>query len=106
MTQEASHIPNQDLKLRVKGHLYEIQEVNDDVIGDRQGYPMAERGYQKTLFSVADCSDSDAVNEVAEFIKEKIQESGERPPNRSVRRKARQIVTSKGYPSTSYLNRA
>ena len=36
---------DRDVELRIKGHLYEIQEINDEVIGGQQGWPMAKTGY-------------------------------------------------------------
>jgi len=95
-----------DLELRLKGHLYEIGEANDEVIGGRQGFPRAESGYERTLREVADCADKTALDRVAEYIKREIRETGERPANRKVRRNARQIVTDGGYPASRYLNRA
>jgi len=97
---------DRDLELRIKGHLYEIQQVNDDQLESRQGYPMAEMGYQTTLLNVADCADADAVDEVAQYIKDYIQEYDERPANRKVRRKARSVVSQAGYPANRYLNAA
>jgi len=38
-----------DVELRIKGHLYEIASVNDEVLESRQGIPASERGYRKTL---------------------------------------------------------
>lgn len=99
-------LTDRDLELRIKGHLYEIREVNDEAIGGQQGLPMAESGYRTTLFNVADCADASAIDEVAAHIKTYIQNHNERPPNREVRRHARSIVSEAGYPATSYLNRA
>lgn len=99
-------INNKDLALRVKGHLYEIEQVNDNIIGGQQGWPMAEEGYKTTLLNVADCADKQAVDEVADYIKRYIRDYEDRPANRKVRRKARAIVSDQGYPATSYLNKA
>lgn len=95
-----------DLELRIKGHLREIEEINDRVIGTRQGYPPAEQGYEKTLESVAVKGDQELVDEIAEFIKSHIEAKGERPNNQMVRRKARSVVSKAGYPIDEYLNRA
>jgi hypothetical protein len=93
-------------ELRVKGHIYEIEQVNDEIIGGQQGWPMAESGYLSTLLNVAQCADHEAIDEVADYIKDYIEDKSERPANRKVRRKARSIVTERGYPATRYLNGA
>jgi gamma-glutamyl phosphate reductase len=95
-----------DVELRVKGHLYEISEVNDEVLENRQGYHMSEWGYQKTLDSVLDVAGVDMVDEVVAYIKEYIREHEERPTNNDVRRKARSLVSKAGYPADDYLNAA
>lgn len=100
------NLNDHDAELRIKGHLYEIGEVNEQVIGGEQGLPMAVRGYHSTLANVASCSNNEVVDTVASYIKSYIQQREERPPNRKVRRTARSEVTKAGYPSTSYLNSA
>ena len=95
-----------DVELRVKGHLYEISEVNDEVLDSRQGYHMSEEGYRKTLDSVLDVAGVDMVDEVVAYIKEYIREHEERPTNNDVRRKARSLVSKAGYPADEYLNAA
>jgi hypothetical protein len=40
---------DRNLDLRIKGHLYELGEINDDVLGTRQGFHAAEQGYESTL---------------------------------------------------------
>ncbi|WP_158853983.1 hypothetical protein [Halorhabdus sp. CUG00001] len=97
---------NRDLELRIKGHLYEIGEVNDEVIDSDQGFPNAETGYRRTLESVAECADTNLVDLVAEDIKEQIRAKGERPSNNSVRRNARILVSEEGFVPDNYLNRA
>lgn len=97
---------NRSLELRIKGHLYEIAAVNDEVLDSRQGFPPAERGYWKTLESVADCAGAEMVDEVADTIKEHIQTEGERPENQSVRRDARMLLTGEGIAPDKYLNLA
>lgn len=99
-------INDRDIELRIKGHLYEIQEVNDEYIGSQQGLPMAEAGYKTTLLNVADCADSESIDTVANHIKEFIKDNNERPTNRKIRRYARSVVSKAGYPATSYLNAA
>lgn len=99
-------IPDRDTELRIKGHLYKIRAVNDEVLGSQQGLPMAEKGYETTLRNVADCADVKSVDKVAAYIKQYIQDRESRPPNRKVRRRARQEVSEAGYPPTSYLNAA
>ncbi|SEG66437.1 hypothetical protein SAMN04488133_3103 [Halobellus limi] len=94
------------LELRIKGHLYEIREVNDQVLSSRQGFPMAEKGYQKTLKSVASCSNSELVDRVANNIKEQIRSREERPSNRSIRRDARMLLADEGIVADNYLNAA
>ena len=99
-------INDRDLELRIKGHLYEIRETNHEVIGGEQGYPMAERGYQATLQSVASCASKEALDSVANYIKGEMRRRESRPKNRKVRRTARKLVSEKGYPPDEYLNRA
>ena len=93
-------------ELRIKGHLYEIRQINGEVIGGEQGYPMAEAGYRKTLRNVAHCSNSEAVDEVAQRIKELLKQRRDRPSNRKIRRYARKVVSEEGLPPSAYLNRA
>lgn len=93
-------------ELRMKGHLYEIREMNDEVLGGRQGYPMAEKGYKRTLQEVIDCATVSQMDDVADYVKERIRENEERPPNRKIRKAARRIVSEAGHPASSYLNRA
>lgn len=95
-----------DLELRIHGHLREIALVNDDVIGGRQGFPPAIMGYEKTLQSVATCATVDELDEVAQLIKDRIRDHGERPANQIVRRTARTIVSHAGYPADDFLNAA
>lgn len=104
MAEEVDLDPQIDLI--IKGHLYEIGEINDEILGGRQGYPMSEGGYNQTLREVAECASIDEVHAVAQRIKSHIQRVEERPSNRKVRRAARDIVTEAGYPATRYLNKA
>lgn len=97
---------DRSLELRVKGHLYEIREINDEVLDSQQGFPMAEEGYKKALQSVADCSNSELMDRVANSIKEDIRSSEERPSNRSVRRDARMLLAEEGFVADNYLNTA
>ncbi len=94
------------LELRIKGHLYEIREVNDQVLKSRQGFPMAENGYRKTLQSVASCSNPELVDRVANDIKDQIRSREERPNNRSIRRDARMLLADEGIVADNYLNSA
>jgi len=95
-----------DIELRLKGHLYELRETNDAVLDGRQGYPVAERGYERTLREVTECATTSELDEVAEYIKEYLRQEQERPPNRKVRRVARKKISEAGYPPSPYLNRA
>jgi hypothetical protein len=95
-----------DVELRIKGHLYEISSVNDEVLESRQGYPTSEEGYRKTLDSVLDIAGTDMMDEVAAYIKEYIQKHQERPANQTVRKEARSRVSKAGYPADEYLNAA
>lgn len=95
-----------ELELRIHGHLEEIRQVNNEVIGSRQGLPPAMNGYKKTLNSVAECATADEVDRVAEAIKTQIRDDCERPPNRQLRRSARSIVSQAGYPADGFLNTA
>lgn len=99
-------INDRDLELRIKGHLYEIREMNEEIIGGEQGYPMAEQGYQTTLQSVASCADKEVLDEVADYIRDEMKQHESRPKNRKVRRTARKLVSQEGYPPDGYLNRA
>jgi len=93
-------------ELRLKGHLFEIREANDNAIGGRQGYPMAEVGYKKTLQEVLECASVSEMDEIAEYIKSEIEKKNDRPTNRKVRRTARRVVSEAGFPASAYLNRA
>lgn len=95
-----------DVELRLKGHLYEIRAVNDEVLDSRQGYPSSERGYRETLESVVDVAEPEQMDEMAAFIKEYIEENEDRPANKKVRIEARSRVSNAGYPADEYLNAA
>ena len=95
-----------NLALRIKGHLWEIQQANDDVLGHRQGFPPAITAYKQTLESVGTCATDQEVDQVAAHIKSYIREKGKRRRNREVRRTARQIVSQAGYPADEFLNAA
>lgn len=95
-----------DAELRIKGHLYEISSVNDEVLESRQGYPASEEGYRRTLDSVMEIAGTDMMDEVAAYIKEYIQEHQERPANQTVRKEAQSRVSKAGYPADEYLNAA
>jgi len=97
---------NRDLELRIKGHLYEIGELNDEVLGSRPGYPASEAGYSKTLESVAECADRELVDAVAGHIKDELRANKQRPENRSVRREARRLLVEDGVVPDDYLNTA
>lgn len=94
------------LELRIKGHLYEIATANDEVLETRQGFPMAEEGYLKTLTSVGDCAGAELVDRIAEDIKDHIRTHEERPENQSIRRDARMYLSDEGIVSDRYLNQA
>ena len=68
-----------DVDLRIKGHLYEIASVNDEVLESRQGFPASERGYRKTPESVVAIAGPDLLDEMAAYIEEYIQDRHERP---------------------------
>jgi hypothetical protein len=97
---------DRDLQLRLKGHLWEIREVNDEVFGSRRGFPAAAMGYEKTFESVADVGGRELLDEVASFVKDHIREQEDRPSNNTVRREARSMVSKAGYPPDEYLNAA
>ena len=59
---------DRDVELRIKGHLHEIASVNDEVLESRQGYPMSESAYEKTLKSVAAIAGPDFVDEVQDEL--------------------------------------
>lgn len=94
------------MELRIKGHLYEIDQIDEEVIGNRQGFHSAEDGYRRTLESVADCADTEMVDRIAENIKEHIREREERPPNNSVRQDASQILIDAEFFPDRYLQKA
>ncbi len=77
-------VVNRFLELRIKGHLYEISSIDDEAIESKQGFHLAEEGYRKTLESVADCADTELVDEIAARIKDQIRTDNE-PPNQSIR---------------------
>lgn len=95
-----------DAELRIRGHLHEIKEINDETIGSRQGYPKAESGYKKTLVNTILVANMGVTDEVASHIKGEIRRTGERPPNRKIRRFARSAVSDAGFPANEYLNTA
>jgi len=95
-----------DFELRIKGHLYEIASVNDQVLESRQGFPASEHGYRQTLESVVEIAGQELMDEIAESIKEHIRENKERPANQDIRKKARRRVSKAGYPPDEYLNAA
>lgn len=95
-----------DIEYRIRGHLHEIEEINDEIIGSQQGLPVALKGYQKTLIHVAECAGPDEFDAVADYIKTHIRERVDRPANRKVRREARSVVSAAGEPPDPYLNRA
>jgi len=95
-----------DVELRLKGHLYEIRSVNDEILESRQGYPVAEEGYRKTLESVVAVAGPELMDEMAAFIKEYIKRNEDRPANKAVRTEARSRVSKAGYPADEYLNAA
>lgn len=95
-----------DAELRIRGHLHEIREINDEVIGSRQGLPKAETGYKKTLVNTAAVANIGVADEVASHIKQEIRRTRERPSNRKVRRFARSEVSKAGFPANEYLNTA
>lgn len=97
---------NRDLELRIKGHLYEIRELNDEILGSRQGFPASEAGYSKTLESVAECADGKLVDAVAGHIKDELRTNEQRPKNRSIRREARVLLVEEGVLPDDYLNTA
>lgn len=97
---------NRDAELRVKGHLYELDKLDDEHVDTKQGFHSAEQGYSRTLESVEDCAGIELVDRVAENIKEHIRSEGERPDNKSVRRDARMLLSEEGFVPDEYLNKA
>lgn len=93
-----------EIELRIHGHLREIRLANDDIIGHGQGLHPAMVGYERTLNSVAECATESEIDEIAEYIKGRIRENGDRPTNRTIRRTARSIISRAGYPADEYLN--
>jgi RNA polymerase-interacting CarD/CdnL/TRCF family regulator len=90
-------------ELRIKGHLYEIRELNDEVIESRQGLPSSLKGYQKTLESVARSGTVDELDTVADVIKKSMREQESRPKNKSVREAARDILADEEILPEDYL---
>jgi hypothetical protein len=97
---------DRDAELRLKGHLYEIASVNDEVLGSDQGFPASESGYRRTLESVVDIAGTDLMDEMAAYIKDYMEAERERPANQDVRKEARSRVSKAGYPADEYLNAA
>lgn len=94
------------MDLRIKGHLYEILTINDEIIESRQGMHYSERGYRKSLQSVGECAGAEMIDEVAESIKDHIKQEQERPKNRNVRKRARIRLSEEGIVTDDYLNQA
>ena len=103
-SQQGEIAMDRGLELRIKGHLYEIEKLNDDVIESRQGLPMALKGYEKTLQAVAEDATTEHMDEVAEGIKEHIRRNEDRPKNRQIRRDARKSISEDGHVPGKYLN--
>jgi hypothetical protein len=97
---------DRDTELRVKGHLYELDKLDDEYLDTKQGFHSAEQGYAKTLESVAQCAGTEMVDLVADKVKEHIRSEGERPDNKSVRRDARMLLSEEGFVADEYLNRS
>ena len=97
---------NRDAELRVKGHLYELDKLDDEHLDTKQGFRSAEQGYSRTLESVADCAGTEMVDLVAENIKNHIRSEGERLDNKSVRQDARMLLSEEGFVADEYLNKA
>jgi len=97
---------DRDLELRLKGHLYEINTANDEVIESRQGMHSSAEGYRKSLESVAECAGPEMVDEIAGYIKEHIEKGKGRPENRKVRKRARIRLSRAGFVLDDYLNQA
>lgn len=93
-------------ELRIKGHLYEIATVNDEVLESRQGFHSSEEGYRKTLESVVACAGTGMLDEVADEIKDHIRAEEERPENRDLRRDTRMRLAEEGIVADEYLNSA
>ncbi|AKH98639.1 hypothetical protein [Halanaeroarchaeum sulfurireducens] len=91
------------LELRIKGHLFEIESLNDDIIESQQGLPQSLEGYQKTLQAVAEDATLEHMDEVAEGIKEYIRQNEDRPKNRDIRRDARKSISEDGHVLGKYL---
>lgn len=94
------------MQLRIKGHLYEIEEIDDEIIGNAQGLESAKTGYQRTLKSVADRAGTELVDRVANDIKEHIRSREERPRNADVRVDARMLLADEDIVAGDYLNSA
>ena len=75
---------DRDLAIRVKGHLYEIRELDDEIPDSRQGFPLSETGYEKILPSFAEDAGAKQMGEVAKWIKNYFQKNEERPLNLDV----------------------
>jgi len=95
-----------DMELRVKGHLFEILEIDDEVIDNGQGQTPAMNGYRRSLENVADSANAKLMDEVAKDIKQHIRSREERPPNVNVRVDARKLIVSEGFLPSDYLNSA
>jgi len=93
-------------ELILKGYLFEIGQATDEIVGDRRGYHMTESGYARTLANVAGCAGIDQMGEVAEWLMDQIESTGDTPSNRRARRFARKVVTEAGFPANRYLNSA
>jgi len=94
------------MELRIKGHLFEIEQIDDEIIGNAQGFTSSKNGYRRTLESVAECADEDLVDRVADDIKEHIQLRNERPKNSDVRVDARKLLVDEEILPDQYLNSA
>lgn len=94
------------VELQVKGHLREIENIDEEVIENGQGRPPAMDGYRRTLESVAECAGPEMVGEVADEIKNRIKTSESRPANHKIRTYAAKRVAADGIAPDEYLLRA
>jgi hypothetical protein len=97
---------NRDTELRVKGHLYELDKLDDEYLDTKQGFHSAEQGYARTFESVAECAGTEMMDLVAEKVKEHIRSENDRPDNKSVRRDARMLLSEEGFVADEYLNKS
>lgn len=90
--------------MHVREALRRVDEANEEALDPaaRQGYQNQREQYEKTLrelrstFRGKDLDDDEAIRVLAEWIVDRMHETGERPGSRAVRERAEELCLSNG----------